>query len=43
MYGYIYLTTFLPTGKIYVGKRVKSKFDKNYVGSGVKIKNLIRK
>lgn len=43
MYGYIYLTTFLPTGKIYVGKRVKSRFDENYVGSGVKIKNLIKK
>jgi group I intron endonuclease len=43
MYGYIYLTTFIPTNKIYVGKRAKSKFDESYVGSGVKIKNLIKK
>lgn len=43
MYGYIYLTTFLPTGKIYVGKRVKDKFDKNYVGSGIRIVNLVNK
>lgn len=43
MYGYIYLTTFTPTGKIYVGKKVKDKFDRNYFGSGIKIKNLIKK
>ena len=33
-YGYIYKTTNLINNKIYIGKRVKSKFDINYYGSG---------
>lgn len=33
-YGYIYKTTNLINNKIYIGKRVKSKFDINYCGSG---------
>lgn len=38
MYGYIYLTTDLQTGKIYVGQKKSAKFlgDK-YLGSGNQI------
>lgn len=34
MYGYIYKTTNLVNGKIYIGKKVSSKFVKDYKGSG---------
>lgn len=34
MYGYIYMTTNLINGKIYIGKRVKPKFDYRYKDSG---------
>ena len=43
MYGYIYLTTFLPTGKIYIGQKKKDYFDTSYYGSGKIIKSLIKK
>ena len=39
--GYIYKTTNLVNKKIYVGKRQKSYFDKNYLGSGKKLKSAI--
>ena len=43
MYGYIYLTTFLPTGKIYIGQKKKDYFDSSYYGSGKIIKSLVEK
>lgn len=42
MYGYIYKTTNLINGKIYIGKR-KGKFTLKYLGSGVFIKQSIKK
>lgn len=33
-FGYIYKFTNIKTGKIYIGKREKSKFDESYYGSG---------
>ena len=43
MYGYIYKTTNLINGKIYIGKhKVKNnKFDESYYGSGIHLKNAI--
>lgn len=43
MYGYIYKTTNLINGKIYVGLHRKSEFDNNYIGSGTILKQAIRK
>ncbi len=40
-FGYIYKFTLIPTGKIYVGKRQKSKFDESYYGSGISWLNEI--
>ena len=40
--GYIYKITNNVTGKIYVGKRQKSEFDKYYWGSGTHISNSIK-
>lgn len=40
--GYIYKITNNVTGKIYVGKRQKSEFDKYYWGSGTYIGNSIK-
>ena len=34
MYGYIYKTTNMINGKIYIGKRILPEFDPNYKGSG---------
>ena len=34
MYGYVYKTTNLLTGKIYVGQHKSEKFDEKYFGSG---------
>lgn len=42
MYGYIYKTTNLLNGKIYIGKK-KGKFTENYKGSGKYLKNSINK
>lgn len=42
LYGYIYKTTNLVNGKIYIGKR-KGKFTESYKGSGKYLKNAIRK
>lgn len=43
MFGYIYKTTNLITGKIYIGKRKSNFFVKNYFGSGSYIKRSILK
>ena len=37
--GYIYKVTNKLTGEFYIGQHKKSTFDKNYYGSGVKIRN----
>ena len=43
MYGYIYKTTNLVSGKIYVGQHKSSKFlGKRYLGSGRKLKESIK-
>ena len=42
-YGYIYKTTNLINNKIYIGKRVKSKFDIYYYGSGKILKLALAK
>lgn len=41
-YGYIYLTKDLWTNKIYIGKHV-CKTQKNYYGSGIIIRQIIKK
>ena len=43
MYGYIYLTTNLINGRVYVGKHKSSKYDSSYYGSGKAIKNALKK
>ena len=43
MYGYIYKTTNLINGKIYIGKKTKSEFDPNYKGSGKVLKLAFEK
>lgn len=42
-YGYIYKTTNLINGKIYVGKKESPEFDQNYVGSGEALWGAIKK
>ena len=42
MYGYIYKTTNLINGKIYIGKK-KGLFDNTYFGSGRYLKNALNK
>lgn len=42
MYGYIYLVTNTENGKRYIGKKY-GNFDANYLGSGVIIKQAIKK
>lgn len=45
-YGYVYLTTNLVNGRVYVGKR-QGEFTSKYLGSGrvleLAIKNMVRK
>ena len=43
MYGYIYKTTNLFNGKIYIGRHKSKKFDPKYFGSGYRILNIIHK
>ena len=43
MYGYIYLTTCVVNGKIYVGQHKCCEFDYHYYGSGKALKNAIKK
>ena len=42
MYGYIYKTTDLTNGKIYIGQHKSPRFDKTYLGSGKRLKNEIQ-
>lgn len=42
MYGYIYVTTNIISGKVYVGKKT-SPFNPNYLGSGRYITNAVNK
>lgn len=43
MFGYIYKTTNLVNGKIYVGKHEASAFDTKYIGSGVVFSKALKK
>ena len=43
MIGYIYKTTILSNGKIYIGKKESSTFIKDYYGSGKLIKRALDK
>lgn len=43
MYGYIYKTTNLINGKIYIGQHISNKFTSKYFGSGIKIKSALKK
>lgn len=42
-FGYIYKTTNIKNGKVYIGKRQKSHFDESYWGSGTYLKRVIKK
>ena len=43
MYGYIYKTTNLFNGKIYIGQHKATTFDENYYGSGIRFVNVFSK
>lgn len=43
MVGYIYLTTNLINNKRYVGRKTSPTFVEDYHGSGVHIKNAVKK
>ena len=43
MYGYVYKTTDLESGLIYVGQHKSESFDEKYYGSGIIITKLIKK
>lgn len=43
MYGYIYKTTNMVNGKIYVGQHIADTFTEKYKGSGLKLKASIKK
>lgn len=43
MYGYIYLTTNLLTGKIYIGQHHAEQFSTSYIGSGTMLRKAIKK
>lgn len=42
-YGYIYITTNLVTGKLYLGQHSSKTLDNSYLGSGVVLKKAIQK
>lgn len=42
MYGYIYKTTNLVNGKIYIGQKHSEKFMKSYLGSGRRFKDAVK-
>jgi group I intron endonuclease len=41
--GYIYKTVNLLNGRVYIGKKSKPEFDKNYYGSGIALRQAIKK
>lgn len=41
-YGYIYKVTNKINQKVYIGKKVGNSFDKNYWGTGIKLRNAIK-
>lgn len=43
MYGYIYKTTNLINGKIYIGQHKSEEYDSSYYGSGKKILRALKK
>ena len=43
MYGYIYITTNLLTGKKYIGQHKASTFDNQYIGSGIYLNRALSK
>ena len=43
MWGYIYKTTNLITGKIYIGQHQRAKFTTKYKGSGTLIRGALLK
>ena len=43
MYGYIYKTTNLINGKIYIGQHKSEEYDSSYYGSGKLIRRAIEK
>ena len=43
MYGYIYKTTNLKNGKVYIGKHKSNKYDSSYLGSGRLLEQAIKK
>ena len=42
-YGYIYESVDKRNGMFYIGKREQKRFDSNYHGSGIWVKNIIKK
>lgn len=42
-YGYIYKTTNLVNGKIYIGQHKHDKLDNSYIGGGLKLQKAIKK
>jgi len=42
-YGYLYKTTNLLNGKVYIGKRSSKRFDFAYFGSGINLKRAIKR
>lgn len=43
MYGYIYITTNLINGKVYIGQHRHTEWDKSYIGSGTILEKAIKK
>lgn len=43
MYGYIYKTTNLVNGKIYIGQHKSTNFDARYYGSGLLLREALKK
>lgn len=43
MYGYVYKTTNIINGKMYIGQHKSEKFDESYKGSGVILTKALEK
>lgn len=43
MYGYVYLTTNMTNGRMYIGQHVSRFFDPDYLGSGTSLKEAVRR